>query len=79
MIEQLKHQSNASIYHFPMACPVCGTSKGFPYRATTMANGNTCVDLRCADCRSGWELEITGQALAVSRKMDRRGNSLAFL
>ena len=61
----------ANLYQFPMTCPKCHAAKGMPYRASTIANGGTCVSLRCEECRNDWQLEMTAAPFGIVGNLDR--------
>ena len=54
--------SNGSVerFAFPMDCPDCKASSGYPYEAATVRGTVTLVriGLRCRDCRHEWRLEL---------------------
>ena len=59
---------------FPAACPRCPYLEAMPFKATTMANGNVCITLRCPTCGHEWELEITSARVTLALKPDRRNH-----
>src|SRR5687767_2067388 len=61
-----------TVYTFPAVCPQCTAKSGMPYRAETMANGATCVDLRCRDCHHEWQLEMPPPGVTKMPKQSQR-------
>ena len=47
-------------YSFPLDCPDCKASSGFPYKAGTKFGSPAAVllDMRCRTCRHEWPLEV---------------------
>lgn len=45
---------------FPLDCPDCKASSGYPFEAATMRGTTTTVriGLRCRECRHEWKLEM---------------------
>jgi hypothetical protein len=53
-------------YTFPLECPDCKASSGYPFMAATKSGTLTAVVLamRCRDCRHEWPLELETQKIA---------------
>ena len=47
-------------YTFPLECPDCKASSGYPYKAGTKQGRVSAVQLamRCRECRHEWPLEL---------------------
>ena len=58
---------------FPLECPDCKASSGFPYEATTMKGNTTTVriGLRCRDCRYEWRLDLDTDPV-TGRREDKK-------
>ena len=53
-------------YTFPLECPDCKASSGFPFKAGTKLGTVTAVvlSMRCRDCRHECPLELETQSIA---------------
>ena len=53
-------------YTFPLECPDCKASSGFPFKAGTKLGTVTAVvlSMRCRACRHEWPLELETRAIA---------------
>ena len=56
-------------YTFPLECPDCKASSGFPFKAGTKLGAVTAVvlSMRCRDCRHEWPLELETQSIAFPK------------
>ena len=51
---------------FPLECPDCKASSGFPFKAGTKLGKVTAVvlSMRCRECRYEWPLELETRSIA---------------
>jgi hypothetical protein len=64
-----------NVVRFPTKCPKCGAVSAMPFRAGTLAEGRTQVDLTCGACRHDWSIEMTPPVLIV--KPERQADAAA--
>ena len=59
-------------YTFPLECPDCKASSGYPFKAGTKQGAVTAVQLsmRCRDCRYEWPLELETNSIAFPKRKD---------
>jgi hypothetical protein len=59
-------------YTFPLECPDCKASSGFPFKAGTQPGTLTAVLLamRCRGCGHEWPLELETSKIAFPKSRD---------
>jgi hypothetical protein len=59
-------------YTFPLECPDCKASSGFPFKAGTKSGTVTAVLLamRCRGCGHEWPLELETRTIAFPKSRD---------
>jgi len=62
---------NPKDWRFPMTCPVCQASQGFPYFVTS-DDASVTVQIVCSGCRNDWSITAPSPSLFLMRKTDRR-------
>jgi DNA-directed RNA polymerase subunit M/transcription elongation factor TFIIS len=56
----LMSSSTNTTRQYPVPCPKCDESKGYPYQVRTMSDHSGAIEirLRCRDCNHEW-IEVT--------------------
>ena len=67
----------ANVIRFPRGCPKCGAVKAMPFRAGTLAEGRTQVNLICDQCRHEWSIEMTPPVLIVKPDRETDGTEVS--
>ena len=59
-------------YTFPLECPDCRASGGYPFKAGTKVGTVSAVVLamRCRECRHEWPLELETSLIAFPKRKD---------